>query len=426
MKETLAGILIFLLISSLLTGCAKTPVSDNIAEYTTSVEDIKMEEEVKIVGLGEATHGNSELQSLKLEVFQALIENNNCRVFAIEGDFGGGARVNDFIHGKENPAPSDMITTAEQAAGEIGFAIYRTKEMVELIQWMKEYNKTAADSEKLSFYGFDMQRYDNNKEYLLTYLDKYEKKADVGVSDKYQALLADLNDESVYSQDKTKIKDGLAAVNELMELLSSEKEEYISRSSVKEFDFAYQCAQSMKENATLQTSKSSYAALRDKYMKNKVDWILKQEEEQMIFITGHNGHIMKTSNMPAVTVMGELLHDTYEDAYYAIGTDCLESTFRAVTSSGKDKEFNLKHKNALTAQFKGVQENISYLDLTEAQKDSSLKELVNKSHSMMNIGNEFDNWKKVSCFFYTIKMTPAKAYDGLIILKKAKPSVRID
>jgi len=34
--------------------------------------------------------------------------------------------------------------------------------------------------------------------------------------------------------------------------------------------------------------------------------------------------------------------------------------------------------------------------------------------------------KKISSFFYTIKMTPSKAYDGLIILKNAEPSVRID
>jgi erythromycin esterase len=426
MKRTFAVILALLLTSSMLTGCSKTPVVDNIAEHTTSVENIKMEDEVKIVGLGEATHGNSELQSLKLEVFKALIENNNCRVFAIEGDFGGGARINDFIHGKESSTTGNTVTTAEEAAGEIGFAIYRTKEMAELIQWMKDYNQNAEESEKLSFYGFDMQRYDNNKEYLFSYLDKYKKEADQGVSEKYRELLEDLNDESVYTQDKDKIKKGLAAINELMELLSSNKDEYISISSVKEFNFAYQCAQSIVENATLQISKSNYAALRDEYMKNKVDWILKQEEEQMIFITGHNGHIMKTSNMPSVTVMGELLSDTYDEAYYAIGTDCLESNFRAVTSSGKDKEFSLKHKNSLTAQFEGVQENISYLDMTEAQKDSSLKELVNKSQSMMNIGNEFDSWKKISSFFYTIKMTPAQAYDGLIILKKAEPSVRID
>ncbi|MDF2872304.1 MAG: erythromycin esterase family protein [Anaerocolumna sp.] len=425
MKRTFAAILALLLISNMLTGCSKTPVVDNIAKYTTSVEYIKMEDEVKIVGLGEATHGNSELQSLKLEVFKALIENNNCRVFAIEGDFGGGTRINDFIHGKESSTTGNTVTTAEEAAREIGFAIYRTKEMAELIQWMKDYNQNAAESEKLSFYGFDMQRYDNNKEYLFSYLDKNKKEANQEVSRKYRELLADLNDESVYTQDKDKIKKGLAAINELMELLSSNKDEYISKSSVKEFDFAYQCAQSIEENATLQISKSNYAALRDEYMKNKVDWILKQEEEQMIFITGHNGYIMKTSNMPTVTVMGELLSDTYDVAYYAIGTDCLESNFRAVTSSGKDKEFSLKHTNSLTAQFKGVQENISYLDLTEAQKDSSLKELVNKSQSM-NIGNEFDSWKKISSFFYTIKMSPSKAYDGLIILKNAEPSVRID
>ncbi len=61
---------------------------------------------------------NHEFQRLKKDVFDALVNHNNCRVFALEGDFGGCAKVNNYILSDEG--------TAKEAVTEIGFAIYRT------------------------------------------------------------------------------------------------------------------------------------------------------------------------------------------------------------------------------------------------------------------------------------------------------------
>ncbi|WP_423786811.1 erythromycin esterase family protein [Holdemanella biformis] len=37
----------------------------------------------------------------------------------------------------------------------IGFQIYKTEEMMQLIEYMREYNDDAEE-EQLNFYGFDM------------------------------------------------------------------------------------------------------------------------------------------------------------------------------------------------------------------------------------------------------------------------------
>lgn len=63
-----------------------------------------------------------------------LVEDCGVRAFALEGDYGGCVQVNQYIHGGEG--------TAERAAAAIGFAIYRTNEMTELISYLREYNKT--------------------------------------------------------------------------------------------------------------------------------------------------------------------------------------------------------------------------------------------------------------------------------------------
>lgn len=397
----------------LLTGCGENQsISAELAGQLQEVESITVPENVKIVGLGEATHGNSELQTLKKDVFQAMVEQEDCRIFAIEGDFGGSAKVNEYIAGGDG--------TAEEAAAEIGFAIYRTEEMADLIEWMREYNSTAVAEEQLKFYGFDMQRYDNSKEYLFRYLEQ----VDGALAEEYKPLLADLNDDTVYSQDQQKVTAALSYVEKLMNTMDSSKESYIGMTGESEYQFALQCAQCIKENATLQSAGTGYSQLRDEYMKNKVDWILEHEGNQMIFITGHSGHIEKTS-ASGYTSMGNRLSEAYGDAYFAIGTDILETQVNVTTSNGEDMVISLNNENSLTVQFKEVEENISYLDMTQVPKDSELGHIISRKNQMLSVGAEFNSWQKSLKQFYTLKMIPNEAYDGLIVIKSAVPTVRV-
>ena len=133
--------------------------TEEFAKYAGDISDITIPDSVRIIGLGEATHGNAEFQQLKLDVFKLMVEKYGVRAFALEGDYGGCEAVNRYIHGDPG--------TAQEAAAAIGFPIYRTKEMAQLIDWMRNYNATAKEGEDLRFYGFDMQLYENNYKYLL-------------------------------------------------------------------------------------------------------------------------------------------------------------------------------------------------------------------------------------------------------------------
>ena len=108
------------------------------------------ESSLAAIALGEATHRNAEFQRLKLEVFTQLEERNGVRAFALEGDCGGCEQVNRYIHGGSG--------TAQEATVAIGFAIYRSDEMAELISYMRRYNDNAPEGEALRYYGFEMQR----------------------------------------------------------------------------------------------------------------------------------------------------------------------------------------------------------------------------------------------------------------------------
>lgn len=136
-------------------------------DYVDGVEfkdEIVISSDKRIIALGEATHGNKEFQELKLSIFKKLVEENGVRAFAIEGDFGGCLEVNEYIHGGSG--------SALEAVKKIGFKIYQTKEMMNLIDYMRDYNMSHLDDD-IRFYGFDMQRTE--------YLDKEYSDEDINL-----------------------------------------------------------------------------------------------------------------------------------------------------------------------------------------------------------------------------------------------------
>lgn len=418
-EQKVAGLITILsLIGSLLVGCGDSFGSkEEIAqiqkhameEYTTKIADIEVDESVKIIGLGEATHGNVELQNLKKDVFEALLENNGCRIFAIEGDFGGGLKVNEYIHGGEG--------TAREATAEIGFALYRTKEMENLIQWMRDYNAKTSEQEQISFYGFDMQRYDNSKEVLFKYLETVGNES----RESYKEGLKNLSDETVYEQDENLIKEAQTVAEQLQKELISQRDAYIAASDTKSYEIACECIHAIIENATLQLS-SDYGNLRDGYMKERINWIYALEGNQQIFITGHDGHIEKSGAVKSYVSMGTQLGKEYGKDYYAIGTDFIRGDVNVVNSAGERNNLSIENRNAITNLFENQEGNVFYLDFAKAENIPELKRMITHKQSMINIGSTLDSFQTKIKPFYTLNMIPNKAYDAIIIIRQVTPT----
>ena len=101
MKRKLLITLSLFIVLSVLTGfqsASANPLQQSLQSNLVPVS--KMELPAKtIIGFGEATHGNKQFTTLELDIFKHLVEKQGYRVFAIEGDFGGGQKVNEYILG---------------------------------------------------------------------------------------------------------------------------------------------------------------------------------------------------------------------------------------------------------------------------------------------------------------------------------------
>lgn len=402
---------------ALFTSCGTAGI-DEAEKYVTNVEEIDIPDDVTIIGLGEATHGNIEFQELKKNLFEALIKNENVRVFVLEGDFGGAQQINDYIlHGNG---------TAKEAVFALDYGIYKTQQMIDLVEWLYEYNETANEDEKVYFYGNDMQRYDSSKEGLLFFYETVHMEK----AKKYTEQLQHVSNDSMHRLTAKQLEELVGIIDDIITDLQANEKDYIEKTSPESYVFALQYANVIRQRTELLGNEKQYAMLRDEYLAQNVEWIVEFEAQRghdKIFISAHNGHIEKTSASFGYKSMGAYLNERYGDHYFAIGTDFINNTFQADNKrANKRKNYTIKNRNSFVNAFSEVESNIFYVDFEIASISEELSEIITQKQKMPNIGDDFRTWYKFLKVFYTLEMIPNEAYDGMIIVKNATPTTIIE
>lgn len=395
-------------------GFGTGPCADveELGRYAGTVESISIPEGTRIVALGEASHGNIEFQQLKLDVFKLLVEREGVRAFVLEGDFGGCEYVNRYIHGGDG--------TAAEAAAAIGFAIYRTDEMAELISYMREYNESAQEGDDLRFYGIDMQRYGYSYAYLA------EAVKTMGLDSTELERIWDGEDiDSRYSAEQraeilTGIKEGLACMEGEEAAMAEHFAEILLQNIELEkvFDFA-----------GVEYTGINYTALRDKQMAENTMWVLGMEEQRgrkCIFVSGHNGHVERVGNYGSDDnkEMGNLLADELGKEYFVIGTDFYRSSCNLPKGeSGERMKHTFYSYDSLAKAAKKTGVDRCWLDFSEIPEDSGLREQIDGTIYMGSLGEGYSafymNFFPVT---YRIHRCPSELYDGMILVPEVHPT----
>ena len=381
--------------------------TEEFAKCAGDISDITIPDSVRIIGLGEATHGNVEFQQLKLDVFKLMVEKYSVRAFALEGDYGGCEAVNRYIHGGPG--------TAQEAAAAIGFPIYRTKEMAQLIDWMRNYNATAKEGEDLRFYGFDMQLYENNYKYLLEAAKTFaiptvelEKLWDKSEGKYSASFTADQKAKVI-----EKVKQDLLQLND--------------STTVQAVHFADMLLQNIAVGKVIDNMLNGNV-LRDSLMFVNTHWIMGQEEargNKCVFISGHNGHIQRVHDYGKDgKAMGALLSDELGKAYFAIGTDFYKAKVSLPKGkSGKRSNHTFFSKDPLSNAAKQCGYKICWLDFSRIPDGSTLKHQITDYTWMGDVGEGYSPLMAVLPQSYRDWVSPTLLYDGVILVTEAQPIV---
>ncbi len=104
---------------------------------------------VRIVALGEATHGTREFFQLKHRLTRFLVEQMGFSAFTIEAGVVPCRNIDDYVRaGKGDRA---------KALASQRFWTWDTEEVTALIEWMREHNLRCERGRECRFFGFDIQ-----------------------------------------------------------------------------------------------------------------------------------------------------------------------------------------------------------------------------------------------------------------------------
>lgn len=390
-------------------GTGKSADIEEFAKYAGQVSEIIIPEDTRIIALGEATHGNAELQQLKLDVFQIMVENYGVRSFALEADYGCCETANRYIHGGEG--------TAEQAADALDFQIYKTDEIANLLRWMREYNEEAGEGEDICFYGFDMQSNEANYEYFI------EMAGALGAD---TAELKKIWDNGTLNNDYTGEQRAEIIKGIKETLLGNEKPE-----TAQAVHFADILLQNIELGSAMENMQAGMA-LRDRFMAENTMWILEQEEmrgNKRIFISGHNGHVTQYGSYDIENKkMGYILADNIGEAsYFVIGTDFYKTKNNMPQDNEKRTTFTAYSHDPLAKAAKKCGYGICWLDFSKIPEESALRGEVTGYCYMGNLGeNQMSllnrSIMRVLPYTYRIFGSPASMYDGMIFVADAHPT----
>ncbi|MEI7575336.1 MAG: erythromycin esterase family protein [Armatimonadota bacterium] len=132
--------------------------SGKFSQYDDLKKLRSMLDGVRIVGMGEATHGTREFFETKHRMFRFLVEEMGFRVFILEASMAGCLMMDDYVLGKK--------VDVKEAIYRQQFWTWSVVELRELLEWMREYNRTHA--EKLRVFGNDMQNSEDPMVYFLS------------------------------------------------------------------------------------------------------------------------------------------------------------------------------------------------------------------------------------------------------------------
>ncbi|MEO6329262.1 MAG: erythromycin esterase family protein [Ginsengibacter sp.] len=295
------------------------------SDFTDLVPLSRITENANIVALGENSHGSSSIYKLKLRLVKYMVEKQGFLIFALEAPTVEADRINDYVlYGKGTL--TDVIKN-------LVYPSWQTQDMIDIIQWIKFYNKTAA--RKVEFKGFDMQ----DGISAVNAVEDFAKINDTG-------LLASLTDLKKCYDDAKNRKQQWDLVYQKSETIYQilEAESHLPDRNIeaKTFSRVKHYMNVFVQSLSFQ-QKSEKTKSRDEYMAQNIDWLVKNSGRRKIILSADNTHVTKANGK-----MGSFLNDWYGKKYMTFGFTYNQGSY---TAYGPEKYYQVHPSYAGTYEY---------------------------------------------------------------------------
>ncbi|MBC9929889.1 erythromycin esterase family protein [Chitinophaga qingshengii] len=270
-----------------------------------------------IVALGECTHGTSEVFRMKHRLLEFLVTEMGFRVFAIEANLPEAKHMNEYVlYGKG---------TAEAALEAMYFWTWNTREVLEMVKWMRAYNIAHPDK-MVQFTGFDMQFHRGACDNLRQFADRYDTTLKplvdtvVFYCEKFKgrySYTAPLNRE-----ERASVQVPLDLIAQAFEKKRAHYQQLMGDSTLAWYTRNVTVLQQYLIAVSTHRGNIEH---RDKSMAENVKWLTEQNPGQKLVLWAHSGHVKRSGRS-----MGGHLDKTFKKDMVVIAFGAAKGQYVAV------------------------------------------------------------------------------------------------
>ncbi|MDR3682206.1 MAG: erythromycin esterase family protein [Geothrix sp.] len=373
-----------------------------------------------IIGLGEATHGSSEFQKMKHRLFEYLVEHKGVTAFGLEAQMGRCLAIDQFVQTGQGDATQILENQ--------GFWVWSTQEMLDLVNWMRAYNSDPSHTQKLHFFGFDMQDGGTEMDQVISYLQPIDAQAATNLTALYAPFrpytwaggMADYQAAS-----RTLRSQCHANIQQAYQWMVTNQAAYSAATGAESYALALQMAKVVVQNEAMQSDDPSglgRSNVRDQSMAGNVDWYLEEMGPgAKVVLSAHNGHVNKKGPTSQWTAMGDWLSQNHGAAYFSLGFAFDSGSFNAVWENA-DGTYGQLQSNTATPAGSGSYEdtiaqtglNLAVLDLRHLDLTQLGPAWFNQPHDLREIGAV---WNATPGYCVNNSSLPSR-FDALVFLNK--------
>ena len=357
--------------------------------------------DVRIVALGEGSHGTSEHFRFKNRIVRFLVEEMGFQTFSIEASLWDCKNIDDYVvmgKGDKHAALSSQK-----------FWTWDTVEIMELIDWMRNYNLACPKGKECHFLGFDMQIIGDICEQILD----ISKLMDTESTGKMKLLLESLKEAkrgTSYSglEEQTLWLSGWFQTNQ-----DGLKKRFGSRRTALFGEGVRTLIQYI-----IMTEQEDGNEARDRFMaENVIRQIESLDTSEKMILWAHDGHIARNF---AWKNLGQLLSERYGSLYYALGFALAGGSFqsrlfnRETREIGPLKAFEIPPFAEYTweQELRKISPTDYYLDLRSAGTDPDIYGWSGQRKPFMMLDEAWDPLNGLEHYEYP--MVLSESYDGIV------------
>jgi erythromycin esterase len=362
----------------------------------------------KIFGLGETTHHGKEFFDIKAKFFKYLVENHNVKNFIIEDSYSSEDGINEWISGGEG----NIETIAEN----FSIAPWYCKEVVNLLEWMRNYNMSKPVELQIRYFGMDIQDVKNINKKIRNLVAKYN----IQINEELLVVVDDCTEKKIEYNKKTDWAEiQIPKLNKIQNILVNFTTDNQNKN---EFESTIRALNNLIKYTYF--VQNNYPQDRDLKMFENVKWIVENKSKNgKTFIWAHNEHInydgFGNHSNRKIYNLGKLLKEHYKSDYYSIGFDFGKGTLNgfAYDKTGKGKwniyERNEPFPDTYAKTLIESKYDIYFIEMSKALCGTSADFFKKKNKQLLLGGPGYNPDKTI---LFTKKYS--EMFDGLIFIKK--------